>query len=173
MPKVRYLHLVDGRLEKVTQRRVFDAWEMRKRWADMRGDREDRLVEAVFDDVDRLVRVDFLRFTVRHGWITTESRSLAMRARMLDRDGPEAAYHLEGWPSDIRLQLMVALDSVVAGVRFGAGGMLALSEQLGTPVCQLLRQHARTINRLWADRPASRLTGSDWGGRRTSPADGR
>jgi len=96
MPRVRYFHLVDGRLEKVAQQRVFDAWGMRSLWDDTHGDHEDRFVEAVFDDADRLVRVDFLRFAVRDGWITPEARSRATRAKMSDQDGPEAAYHLDG-----------------------------------------------------------------------------
>jgi len=43
---------------------------------------------------------------------------------------------------------MVALDSIIAGVRHGAGGVLAMSAQLGTPVRDLLRKYAGTITRL-------------------------
>jgi hypothetical protein len=161
MPRVRYFHLVDDRLERLAQQRVFDAWAARKPWDDTRGDHEVRLVEAVFDDADRLARVDFIRIAVRDGWITPETRSRAARAKMSDQDGPEAAYHLEGWPMTIRSQLAVALDSILMGVRQGAGGLLAMSEQLGVPVRDLLRRYAGTLNNLrnepltgigWADR---------------------
>ena len=148
MPRVRYFQLADNRLERVSQQRVFDAWADRKPWDDTCRAQEVRLVEAVFDDADRLVRVDFLRIDMRDGWITPESRSHVARAKMSDQDGPAAAYHLGGWPANIRSQLAVALDSLLAGVRFGAGGVLAMSAQLGTPVRSILRQHAASINSL-------------------------
>jgi hypothetical protein len=148
MPRVRYFTLVDDRLERVTQQRVFDAWTGRKPWDDTHGDHEDRLVEAVFDDADRLVRVDFIRIAVRDGRITPEARSRAARAKMFDQDGPDAPYHREGWPSSIWSQLAVALDSIITEVRCGAGGLLGMSGQLGIPVRDLLRQFARTLNNL-------------------------
>jgi hypothetical protein len=148
MPRVRYFHLVDDRLERIAQQRVFDAWAARKPWDDTRGNHEDRLVEAVFDDADRLVRVDFIRIAVHDGWITTETRHRASGAKMFDQDGPDAAYHREGWPLSIWSQLAVALDSIITDVRFGAGGLLGMAEQLGMPVRDILRQYARTLNNL-------------------------
>ena len=148
MPRVRYFCLIDDCLEKVAQQRVFDAWAAHKPWDDTRGDHEDRLVEAVFDDADHLVRVDFIRIAVRDGWIMPETCSRGARAKMSDQDGPEAAYHFEGWPTSIRSQLTIALDSILTDVRFGAGGLISMSEQLDIPVPNLLRQYASVLNSL-------------------------
>ena len=148
MPRVRYFTLVDDRLERVAQQRVFDAWSGRKPWDDTHGNHEDRLVEAVFDDADRLVRVDFIRIAVRDGWITSDARHRAACAKVAGADSPEADYHLEGWPPTIWPQMAVALDSIITGVRCGAGGLVGMSEQLGLPVRHLLRQYASTLNNL-------------------------
>jgi hypothetical protein len=56
-----------------------------KPWDDTCGDHKDRLVEATFDDADRLVRVNFIRIAVHDGWITTEARA-------------EAQPREDGWP---------------------------------------------------------------------------
>ena len=102
----------------------------------------------MFDAADRLVRVDFIRITVHDGWITAEARNRATRAKMAGTDSPEAAYHRDGWPASIWSQLTIALDSILTDVRFGAGGLIGMSEQLDIPVPNLLRQYASVLNNL-------------------------
>ena len=143
MPTVRYFVLVDDRLEKVSQQRVFDAWNGQP-WDKSRGDREVRLLEAVFTDAGKLFRVDFVRLTTHDGRITQEARQRAARAK---QSGAEVdfAYHADGWPADWRQQIMVALDSPLTEVVFGLGGLLGVSLQLGIPVLDLLRQYGSAL----------------------------
>ena len=136
------------KLEKVAQQRVFDAWAARKPWDDTHGDHEDRLVEAVFDDADRLVRVDFIRIAVHDGWITPEARDRATLRRWRHRTALRPPITARAGPMSIWSQLTIALDSILTNVRFGAGGLISMSEQLDIPVPNLLRQYASVLNSL-------------------------
>ena len=159
MPRVRYFTLVDDRLERVAQQRVFDAWSGRKPWDDTHGNHEDRLVEAVFDDADRLVRVDFIRIAVRDSWITSDARHRAACAKSGWRGQPGgrlspgrlAADHLAANGCGL------GLDHHGRAVR--RRWLVGMSEQLGLPVRHLLRQYASTLNNLW-----NRFRGSGGGG---------
>jgi hypothetical protein len=140
MPTVRYFQLVDGCLEKVTQKRVFNAWSGQP-WDDSRGEGDLRLVEAVFTDAGRLYRVELVRLALFDGRITKAARDRAARQKLMDAE-PDLAYYAEDLPYDWREQLMVALDSCLEGVRVGTGGLLGVSEQMDIPVPDLLRRYA-------------------------------
>jgi len=102
-------------------------------------DDELRLITVLSDDYLEPVYCYFVRLELKSGKITDESRIEAfeaMTARHRRRKGhPAARRQLEGWPTDWRPQLAVALDVPVAQLsKIGLGGPLLMSELWGLPL---------------------------------------
>ena len=98
-----------------------------------------KLVSALIDDDLNPLKVFFLRVDLDRGRITEESRIAALEAitaghgRRLSH--PLQRRQFEGWPTDWRRQLAVALDTPAERfTELGLGGPLVLSEMWGVPL---------------------------------------
>lgn len=102
-------------------------------------DDELRLITVLSDQDLQPVFCYFVRLDLKAGKITDESRIEAfeaMTARHRRRKGhPAARRQLEGWPTDWRPQMAVALDVPVVQLnKIGLGGPLLMSELWGLPL---------------------------------------
>ncbi len=98
-----------------------------------------RLITVLTDHNLEPVFCYFVRLDLKSGKITDDSRIEAfeaMTARHRRRKGhPAARRQLEGWPTDWRPQLAVALDVPAAQLsKIGLGGPLLMSELWGLPL---------------------------------------
>ncbi|MEW4531410.1 hypothetical protein [Maioricimonas sp. JC845] len=102
-----------------------------------------RLAFVLCDADQQPAMTFFLRLQVCDDAIDRDSRIAALRALTEHQgrryDSPDARYQLEGWPTDWRTQLAVALDVPARQFRrLGIGGPLLMSELWGVPVEQIV-----------------------------------
>ncbi|MFG0333493.1 MAG: hypothetical protein ACF8TS_09040 [Maioricimonas sp. JB049] len=106
-------------------------------------DDELRLAFVLCDADQQPAMTFFLRLKVTNDAIDRDSRMAALRALTEHQgrryDSADARYQLEGWPTDWRTQLAVALDVPAREFRrLGIGGPLLMSELWGVPVEQIV-----------------------------------
>jgi hypothetical protein len=103
-----------------------------------------RLITVLVDENLLPVVCYFVRFRLKGGLITAESRHEAydaMTARHQRRyDHPAAQRQFKGWPADWQRQLAVALDVPAALLKkLGLGGPLLMSDLWGIPIDRVVQ----------------------------------
>ena len=129
---------VDGQLRRVPGEAAEAVWAGRADAGDLDAmlGSELKLVSVLVDENLNPLMTSFLRVELDRGRITEESRIAALEAitaghgrRLSD---PAQRRQFEGWPTDWRRQLAVALDTPAAHfTKLQLGGPLVLSEMWG------------------------------------------
>ena len=136
---------VDGQLRRVPTAAAEAVWtgEADAGDLDVMLGSELKLLSALIDENLDPVMVFFLRVDLDRGAITEESRLAALEAitaghgrRLSD---PRQRRQFEGWPTDWRRQLAVALDTPAADLtKLGLGGPLVISDLWGVTLDTVL-----------------------------------